>query len=322
MGQLRAYVGGVGRNVRESTDGGNGHQVGLELLGGNLGNSVGRTLGRLERKQVGEETSDVRGGHGSARDDVGGGGAADPGGEDVKTRGEDVVALAVVGEVSTLIGESAGTDGDGLLGSGRRVSAGVGVVVAGSDGEVDTGIDSSVDSLVKNGGLATTQAHVGSAALELLVLASLGRLNLVRVSLSGVLYTLDDVGHGARTVGSENLDGVDIGLLCNTVLLASDSARAVSTVSVAVLVLVTLRDGLAPFSAALEVDVVDVGAGVNDIDINALTTLGSVEVLVEGTESKAVAVGDAGETPRSVLLNLWAGESVHNLVLLDVGNLW
>lgn len=46
-----------------------------------------------------------------------------------------------------------------------------------------------------------------------------------------------------------------------------------SAVAVAILIGVTLRDGLAPLSTTLEVDVLNVGAGVNNIDINALQRL-------------------------------------------------
>jgi len=73
-------------------------------------------------------------------------------------------------------------------------------------------------------------------------------------------------------------------LLGNAVLLASDGARAVCTVSIAVLISIALRDGLAPRCATLEVNVVDVGAGVDDIDVDALAAVLGVEVLVEGAE--------------------------------------
>jgi hypothetical protein len=59
---------------------------------------------------------------------------SNPGREDVETRGKDVVALAEVGEVGTLIGKSGGTDGDSVGSGSRRVVAGVGVVVTSSDG--------------------------------------------------------------------------------------------------------------------------------------------------------------------------------------------
>lgn len=216
----------------------------------------------------------MRRGHRGTRDDVGSSLAANPGGKNVKTRSEDVVALAVVGEVGTLVSKSGSTDGDGLLSSGRGVSARVGVVVTSSNSEVDASVDGSVDGLVEESRLATTKTHVGSAALETLSLALLGLLNLLKVRLSGVLDTLDDIRHGTRAVGTENLDGLDVSLLGDTVLLASDGTRAVSAVAVAVLVLIALRDGLAPGGTALKVDVVNVGASVDNVDINTLTAVG------------------------------------------------
>jgi hypothetical protein len=169
---------------------------------------------------------------------------------------------------------------------------------------VNTSIDGGVDSEVESGGLATTQAHVGGAALEALLLAVLGLLLSLLVSLDSILDTLDDIGHGAGAVGAEDLHGVYIGLLGDTVLLASDSAGAVSTVAIAILVSITRRDGLAPVSAALKVDVLDIGASVDDIDINALSAISRVEVLVPGAEAQRVAVRDTSQTPGGILLSL------------------
>lgn len=51
--------------------------------------------------------------------------------------------------------------------------------------------------------------------------------------------------------------------------------------TVAILIGITLWDRLAPASSAFEVDVVGVGAGINDIGSYALTTLGCVEILLK-----------------------------------------
>ena len=298
----------------------------LELLGGDVGNGVGGVLAGLKRQHVGEETGNVRRGHGGSGDGVDGVLAANPGGLNFETGGKDVIALAVVGEVSTLIGQGGGTDSDGVLSSGRRIAARVGVVITSSDGEVDASVDSSVDGLVKNGRLATTKRHVGGASLEaLLALALLLRRHLFQVSLGSVLDTLDDIGHGAGAVGAEHLDSVNVCLLGNTVLLATDSAGAVSTVSVSILISIAGGDGLAPLGTTFKVDVVDVGAGVDDVDVNTLTALGGVEVLVEGAKGQAVPVGDTGKTPRGVLLEggfLLGAHGVDFLVNLDIFDLW
>lgn len=136
---------------------------------------------------------------------------------------------------------------------------------------------------------------------------------------SGVFNTLDNIGHGTGAIGAEDLDGLDVSLLGNTVLLASNSAGAVSAVAVAILIGIALRNSLAPSRAALKVDVLSVCAGVNNVDINALTTIGGVQVLVERAEGKAVAVRDTSKTPWRVLLSLVlvGAESVDFLILLD-----
>jgi len=144
------------------------------------------------------------------------------------------------------------------------------------------------------------------------------------VSLSGPLNTLHDVGHGAGAVGAEHLDGIDVGLLGDTVLLASNSAGTVGAVAIAILVSIARGDSLAPVGAALEVNMLDVGSSVDDIDVNALTAVGGVEVLVVSTEAQGVAVGDTSKSPRSVLLRLviiLVGERVDLGVLLDVVDL-
>jgi hypothetical protein len=297
-------VGGVGGNVGESVLSGNGNEVLLELLGGDGSKGVLGVLSGLKREVVGEETSNVGRGHGGTRDGVDGVLRADPGRLDVQTGGEDVSALSVVGEVGTAVIKSRGTDGDGLSGSSGGVVTGISVVVASGDSKVNTSADSSVDGSIESLGLTTTKRHVGDRALEALALAVLGLLLLLEMAGGSKLDTLDNVGHGSGTVRSEDLDGVDVGLLGNTVLLTSDSAGAVSTVTVAILIGVARGNGLTPVGTTLKVNVVDVGTSVNDVGIDTLTTIGRVEVLVEGTEVEGVAVGDTGKTPRSLSLGL------------------
>ena len=94
---------GVRGDIRESTYSADGDEVGLELLGGDVCNSVGRVLGGLKRQVISKETSDVGRGHRSTRNGVGGVLRANPCGEDVEAGGKDVVALSVVGKVGTLI---------------------------------------------------------------------------------------------------------------------------------------------------------------------------------------------------------------------------
>jgi hypothetical protein len=284
----KTYIGGVGGNVGQSTGGGDLNEGILQLLRGDLLGSEGRVIGGLEGDVVGQQTGNVGGGHGGTRDGVDSVLAADPGRQDVQARSKDVSALSEVGEVGTLISEGGGTDGDGLLSSGGGVVASIGIVIASSDGEVDTSIDGGIDSEIQSAGATATETHVGNATLEAL-LASLGLLD---VSLSSPLNALDDVGHSAGAVGAEDLDGVDVGLLSNTVLLTGDSARAVSTVTVSILISIALGDSLAPVGATFKVNVLGVGASVDDVRINTLTTILGVQVLVEAAEGKAITVRD------------------------------
>jgi hypothetical protein len=319
---VKTYVLGALGHVREHAWSSNGNQVLLELLGGNLSDGVGGLRGWLKRQEVGQKTSNVRRGHRSSRDGVGGILAADPGRLNVETWGEDVVALSEVGEVGTLIGNGGSTDSHGFLGSGWGVVAGVGVVVTGGNGEVDTGINGGINGEIQSSGLSTTKRHVGSRTLEwLLVLALLSSLDSLHVASGSPLDTFNYVGHGAGAIRLEHLYGVDIGLLGHTVLLTGNGTGAVSSVSVAVLVLITSRDGLAPGGTTLEVNVVHVGASVNDIDVNALASVRGIQVLVEGTEGQSLLVRDTGKTPGCAVLGRSVTHGVNERVLLDEGNL-
>ena len=296
----------VARDVGESALGGNTHNVILELLWADLGDSVVGVDGWLQRQVVGQETSDVRGGHGSTRDGIDSVLGPDPGGKDVESWSENVVALSVVGEVSALIRESGSTNGDSLLSSSWRVVARIGVVITGSDGKMETGLDGTVHSSIECWRFATSERHVGGRALEALglLLAILSGLDLLNVLLSSPFDTLDDIGHGSRSVGSEDLNCVNVGLLGDTVLLTTNSTGAVSSVSVSISILVASWDGLAPVGTTLKVDVLGVGSGVNDIDINTLSSVLGVEVLVEGGERETLSVGDTSKTPWGVVLGL------------------
>ena len=96
------------------------------------------------------------------------------------------------------------------------------------------------------------------------------------MSIGGPLNALYYIGHGPRSVRSEDLDGVNIGLLGNTVLGAGDSTGAVSSVSISILISIVGWDGLTPVGAALKVNVLSVGSGINDIDINTLTCISGI----------------------------------------------
>lgn len=67
--------------------------MGLQLLGCNVGDSISGVGGWLEGEEVSQETTDVRRGHGSSRNSIGGIFAPNPGGLDVEARSEDISAL-------------------------------------------------------------------------------------------------------------------------------------------------------------------------------------------------------------------------------------
>ncbi|KAK5632321.1 hypothetical protein RRF57_008034 [Xylaria bambusicola] len=98
----------------------------------------------------------------------------------------------------------------------------------------------------------------------------------------------------SRTIRAKHLDSINVGLLRNTIFLSGNGTRAVSTVAITIFVLVAVGDRLAPLGTTLEINVVNVGASVNNVDINALTTLSSVQVFVKGSEIEGLAVRNPG----------------------------
>lgn len=96
-----------------------------------------------------------------------------------------------------------------------------------------------------------------------------------------------------------------------------------SAMTIAVGIFISIRNGLAPRSTTFELDVIDVGASVDNVDIYTLAAITIVEVLVESAEAKAVAMRDTGKTPWSADL----GRAIIGLqgmdlrVFLNIGNL-
>ena len=153
------------------------------------------------------------------------GAATDPGAQDVGAGGLDVDDTAIVGVAGLTVAAVGGANGaDGSL-RGRRVVGRVGVVVAGGDGEKDTGINKGGGGLVNGGRVATTKGHVGNDTLGAAALGGIGG-NEVDAS--------DDTGGAAGAVGAENLDGVELGLLSDTIGGGADGAGNVGAVAVTV----------------------------------------------------------------------------------------
>ncbi len=148
-----------------------------------------------------------------------------------------------------------------------------------------TFVNSRIDSVIKGPGLATAETHVGDRAL---VGGLAGRRKLLLGSLSLSLgrigspsNTSNNIAHGAAAVRTEHLDSDNVSRLSNAVLGRGNRARAVSTVSVAVLINVVLRDGLAPAGTSFELDVVDIDTSVDNVYVDAFSTFSIVDVLGE-----------------------------------------
>jgi hypothetical protein len=131
----------------------------------------------------------------------------------------------------------------------------------------------------------------------------------------------------------EGFDGEQLGLLGNTESLSTNCTRAVSSMTVVILIDVAEHSGY-PSSTTFELlkttiirrqrritdsvwityRVLDVDTRVNNVYADTVTS-----VLIVGVGSGTwLAVGEAGQTPRSVLLR---GEDAGLSVLLDIGNL-
>ena len=218
----------------------------------------------------------------------------------ILTRGEDVNTLAVVGKVSPVVTQSGSTDGDGLLSSCGGIRAGILVVIASSDGEVHPRFDGPVDGIVQSLGHTTTQRHVGDRTLVLRPpggsVLSLGRGELVSSLLGSPQNASDNITHGATSVGSQDLDSNEVDSLGNAVLARTNRAGAMGSVTIAIIVDVILRNGLAPGGPTLELGVVDVDPGIDDVHVNTLTAGRVVVVESESSETEFATVGDTGKT--------------------------
>ena len=120
----------------------------------------------------------------------------------------------------------------------------------------------------------------------------LGSLGLRLSSLRRPAHTADNIRHGATSVGAKDLDGDNVGLLRNTILTGSNSASAVGTVPIPVFINIIQGHSLSPGCTTFEFSVVDVDTGVDDVNVNALSTVCIIFVLGKGTESKLESVTD------------------------------
>src|SRR5579862_1714532 len=77
--------------------------------------------------------------------------------------------------------------------------------------------------------------------------------------------TLQDIGHGSRSVRSEDFDSNNLCLLGDTICLGSDCTGDVSSVSITVFIFIASRNGSSPMSTTLKFLVMDIDTSVNNI---------------------------------------------------------
>ena len=247
----------------------------------------------------------------------------------------------MIGEVGPLIAQSGSTNGDGLHCTGRRVRASIPVVVTSSNSKVHARLDSPVDSIIQSERFSATQRHIGDGTLvpRLSCGSVLGFSSgkFIGCLVSSPEDTTDNISHCTTSAGTQNLDGDEVCSLGNTILARTDGTGTVSPMTVSILVDIILRNCLAPGSASLELEVVNIDTSVDHVHIDPFTARRIVLVQSESSKSKPLAVRDARKTlkggkivghatklrlkgtyPWSVALSI---QCVNNGVLFNISNL-
>lgn len=252
--------------------------------------------------------------HGSTAEAGSGRGAANVRGQDANTGRDDVDTSAVVGERGDLEGAVRGTDGDGVGGAaGRHAGHGLGAaegvaVAGGGDGDDALGVG-GLDGVGPGGGCGAAEGEVN---------CRLGGAALGGDVVDGPVVAGEDGGGGAGGA-LEDLDGDEVGLLCDAVGGAADGACDVGAVAEGVGV--GAADGVvAKGGAPAELGVSDDDTRVDDVGVGALASGRVVDVRGRG----AGLVADGAETPGSTALgsqSLLLGGIVDLLdVVVEVGN--
>lgn len=147
--------------------------------------------------------------------------------------------------------------------------------------------------------LPTTPAEQPERVLESLATKLIPAMTPEFVPYSGVSIPATDMleycGETYRTVGAEDLDGKELGLLGYTVGLGSNGTSAVSAVAVAISVGTIASVVGEEGSTTLELRVRGGDTSIDDVHAGARSSRGVVGV---GSGSR-VGVGDAAETPGS-----------------------
>lgn len=201
------------------------------------------------------------------------------------------------------------------------------VLVSSSDDRKDTFIESVLNSVVE-GIRVTTTCHYPSAAVTFSpverargvyltkahVDRSLLSTTLAHNVIDSPVEAVKDDG-GARRLALEDLDGQKVGLLGHSVGLAANGTSNVRSVADAVNMAAT-SGVVCQRCAALELDVVDIDATVDNVGIGACASAGVVDVV----GACLSLVGNAAQAPWGALLS-GQGVKVPDLVLLNMGNL-
>lgn len=163
-------------------------------------------------------------------------------------------------------------------------------ILTSRNSEMDTIVDCLVNGVIERLGLATAKRHICNRTLVLALTRLLELLESGSSLCSRLLRypndTTNDVAHGSTTVASEDFHSNDVRRLGDTVLARRNCAGAVCTVTVGVLINIILRNGSTPARTTLELNMVDVDTGVDDVNVNTLATMGIVFILFERAEGQ------------------------------------
>jgi len=219
------------------------------------------------RPELGSNTSNVRSSHRGTRDGVGALSATDPSGGDASAGGEDLAAGAEGREGRSGISGVSGHDGVGKLSrSGGRV-AGVVVGVSSSNNHDEAGAKRGISGIVDGLVAATSERHVADD-----LAASAG-------NIGGPVNTSNDTSKGSRAVRAQDLDS-DGGSFTGKTESSTDRGGG-DVGSVAVTIEEASVGGIeAEGASVLEVDVLAVDTGVDDVNFNSSAGGGSSAQLV------------------------------------------
>lgn len=206
-----------------------------------------------------------------------------PGRENVGSRSPDVSAATPVGETRLLITLRSRVDVQGGAGAAGGKTATISVIVARCSHHQETSGGGSIDSSIHSPTVTRAQREVGNAGLA-------GSAS----ARSGPVDTSDDPVKLAPSVRTtENLHRVDVDLLSNTIKSTTDRTSNMGTVSVDICSISVTGEVRArqPIGAATKLGVSDSDTSVQDVHVDATSTVGVVSEVGRGRGSTG---GDSG----------------------------